>query len=82
VMMRRRVMVVRMVMMRLVMVMMRRIAIATSTAVGRVASAGAYWRRSGAVMVQIHQSRWWLRDGGAPYRSWRVTSTACTIKKK
>lgn len=77
-MMRRRVMVVRMVMMRLVMVVMRRITVATSAAVGRVASAGTYWRRPGAVMVQVHQSRRWFRDGGAPYRSRRITSTTCT----
>jgi len=80
-MMRRRVMVVRMVVMRLVMVVMRRITVATGAAVGRVASAGAYWRRPGAVMVQVHQSRRWFRDGGAPYRSRRITSTSCAIIK-
>lgn len=80
-MMRRRMMVVRMVMMRLVMVVMRRITVGTAAAVGRVASAGAYWRRPGAVMVQVRQSRRWFRDGGAPYRSRRITSTACAIIK-
>lgn len=69
-------------MVRLVMMVMGRVAVSAGAPVRRVAAAGAHGRRPGAVVVQVHQARGRFRDGGAPYRSRRVAAAACGTTRK
>lgn len=75
-----RVMVVRMVMMRLVMVVMGRVATPAGATVRRIASAGAHGRRPVVVVMQVYQARRRFRDGRTPYRSRRVVAATCVIE--